>query len=39
LVLLAGESGVRDILTFDLRGFRTFRTPHGKPFRLVAEAI
>jgi predicted nucleic acid-binding protein len=39
LVLLAGESGVRDILTFDLRGFRTFRTPHGRPFRLVLETI
>ena len=37
LVLLAGETGTRDILTFDIRGFRTFRTPHGKPFRLVLD--
>jgi predicted nucleic acid-binding protein len=37
LVLLAGESGFRDILTFDQRGFRTFRTTEGKPFRLVVE--
>lgn len=39
LVLLAGATGVRDILTFDERGFRTFRTPHGKPFRLVLDTI
>jgi predicted nucleic acid-binding protein len=39
LVILSGESGARDILTFDQRGFRTFRTPHGKPFRLVLDAI
>lgn len=39
LVLLAGAIGVRDILTFDERGFRTFRTPHGKPFRLVLDSI
>jgi len=35
LVLLAGESGIRDVLTFDLRGFRSFRTRQGKPFHLV----
>jgi predicted nucleic acid-binding protein len=39
LVLLADDRGVRDILTFDRRGFRTYRTPHGKPFRLVLDSI
>jgi predicted nucleic acid-binding protein len=39
LVLLAGAIGGRDVLTFDERGFRTFRTPHGKPFRLVLDTI
>jgi predicted nucleic acid-binding protein len=39
LALLADASGTRDILTFDERGFRTFRTPHGKSFRLVLDLV
>lgn len=35
LVLLAEEGGLRDILTFDVRGFRTFRPRNGRAFRLV----
>lgn len=35
LVLLAGELGVRDILTLDRRGFATYRTANGRPFQLV----
>lgn len=33
LVWLAGQSGVREILTLDARDFAAFRTPRGKPFR------
>jgi len=35
LVLLAEDLGVLDILTLDRRGFSTYRTSKGKPFRLV----
>jgi len=35
LVLLAEELGVMDVLTLDRRGFSTYRTAKGKPFRLV----
>jgi hypothetical protein len=35
LVLLAEELGVMDILTLDRRGFSTYRTAKGKPFRLA----
>lgn len=35
LVLLAQDLRVMDILTLDRRGFRTYRTPGGKAFRLV----
>lgn len=35
LVLLADELGVTDVLTLDRRGFSTYRTAKGKPFRLV----
>ena len=33
LVWLAGQSGVREILTLDAGDFATFRTPRGKPFK------
>ncbi|MBI3376607.1 MAG: PIN domain-containing protein [Betaproteobacteria bacterium] len=33
LVWLAGQSGVREILTLDAGDFATYRTPRGKPFR------
>jgi uncharacterized protein len=36
LVLLADRLGVADILTLDRRGFSTYRTSKGKPFRIVA---
>ncbi len=35
LVMLAGDTGVTDVLTLDVRGFSTFRTARGRPFRLV----
>jgi predicted nucleic acid-binding protein len=35
LVMLAGELGVTDVLTLDVRGFSTYRTVRGKSFRLV----
>lgn len=35
LVLLAEDLGVVEILTLDRRGFSTYRTAKGKPFRLV----
>lgn len=35
LVWLAGNSGVRDILTVDTGDFAAFRTPQGKPFKDV----
>lgn len=35
LVLLADALGVPDVLTLDRRGFSTYRTAKGKPFRLV----
>jgi predicted nucleic acid-binding protein len=37
LVLLADKIGVQDILTLDRRGFRTYRTSKGKPFRLTTD--
>jgi predicted nucleic acid-binding protein len=36
LVLLGGHLAVFDILTLDRRGFSAYRTPKGKPFRLVS---
>lgn len=39
LVWLAGQAGVREILTLDKGDFATFRTPSGKPFKdLLASA-
>jgi predicted nucleic acid-binding protein len=35
LVVLAQESGVRDIATIDQRDFSVFRTENGKTFSLV----
>src|SRR5262249_25808290 len=35
LVLLADRLGVTDILTLDRRGFSTYRTAKGKPFRIA----
>ena len=35
LVLLADDLSVLEILTLDRRGFSTYRTAKGKPFRLV----
>jgi uncharacterized protein len=35
LVLLADELGVTDVLTLDRRGFATYRTSKGRPFRLT----
>ena len=35
LVLTADHLGVVDVLTLDRRGFTTYRTAKGKPFRLV----
>jgi len=35
LVLLADELGVTDVLTLDRRGFATYRTSKGRPFRLA----
>jgi uncharacterized protein len=37
LVLLAEEAGVTEILTLDRRGFSSFRTSRGKPFRMTLE--
>jgi predicted nucleic acid-binding protein len=37
LVLLADEIEEYDIFTLDRRGFRTFRTPMGKRFRLIID--
>lgn len=37
LVLLAQRLDVREILTLDRRGFRTYRTHDGRPFRLVLD--
>lgn len=39
LVLLAEELSLTDILTLDRRGFATYRTPGGKPFRLVLRTL
>ena len=33
LVALAEETGVRDVLTLDVRGFSTYRTGDGKKFK------
>ena len=33
LVWLAGQAGVREILTLDAGDFAAFRTPRGRPFR------
>ena len=33
LIWLAGQSGVRDILSIDTDDFAVFRTPQGKPFK------
>lgn len=38
LVLTSEVLGVHDILTLDRRGFSTFRTSEGEPFRLVLDA-
>jgi hypothetical protein len=38
LVLLADELRVADILTLDRRGFTTYRTARGKPFRCVLDS-
>ena len=35
LVLLAEEISIRDILTLDRRGFRTYRTSKGRAFRSI----
>jgi hypothetical protein len=35
LVLLSDEVDTRDVLTLDRRGFSTYRTRKGKPFRIV----
>jgi predicted nucleic acid-binding protein len=35
LVRLASETGSTDILTLDRRGFSTYRTAKGRPFRLI----
>ncbi len=37
LVLLAQRLDVRAVLTLDRRGFRTYRTEEGRPFRLVLD--
>ncbi|WP_420636864.1 type II toxin-antitoxin system VapC family toxin [Candidatus Palauibacter sp.] len=37
LVLLAQRLDVRAVLTLDRRGFRTYRTKEGRPFRLVLD--
>ncbi len=37
LVLLAESTGATEILTLDRRGFKVFRTPGGKAFRLVLD--
>ena len=38
LVLLADQLDVVDVLTLDRRGFRTYRTSRGTPFRLVLDS-
>jgi uncharacterized protein len=38
LVLLADELRVVDVLTLDRRGFSTYRTARGKPFRRVLDS-
>jgi hypothetical protein len=38
LVLLAEALGSTDVLTLDRRGFATFRTRRGRPFRRVLDA-
>ncbi len=38
LVLLADELRVADVLTLDRRGFSTYRTARGKPFRRVLDS-
>jgi predicted nucleic acid-binding protein len=35
LYWLAAETGIRDILTIDLRDFRRYRLPDGQPFNLL----
>jgi predicted nucleic acid-binding protein len=35
LVLLADRLGITDVLTLDRRGFSTYRTSKGKPFRIA----
>ena len=35
LYWLAAETGIRDILTIDLRDFRRYRLPDGQPFILL----
>lgn len=37
LVVLSDVLGVQDILTLDRRGFSTYRTLEGRPFRLVLD--
>lgn len=37
LVLLAGQRGLADILTLDVRGFRTYRFANRRAFRLVLQ--
>ena len=37
LILLADQLSVVEVLTLDRRGFSTYRTSRGKPFRLVLD--
>ena len=37
LVLLAQRLDVHEVLTLDRRGFHTYRTADGRPFRLVLD--
>ena len=37
LVLLAHRIRVREVLTLDRRGFRTYRTDDGQPFQLILD--
>jgi predicted nucleic acid-binding protein len=39
LVALGERLGLAEILTLDRRGFSTYRTPTGKKFRLVLDAV
>ncbi len=37
VVVLAEKHGIIDVLTFDVRHFRTMRGPGGRPFRLLPD--